>query len=147
MEVDGRKYRTVWMEGSTVFLIDQNLLPFKFIILELNTYQECCQAITLMTIRGAGAIGAMAGFAMALAFLQAPSGDLLPFVKKARAEIEATRPTARNLFYATEQVFNAGLISRKAAVEEAHRIADKDALDSKMIGEIGNALIPAWSQD
>jgi S-methyl-5-thioribose-1-phosphate isomerase len=142
MKVDGRNYRTVWMEGSTVFLIEQNLLPFKFSILELNTYQECCQAITSMTVRGAGAIGATAGFAMALAFLEAPSGNLLPFVTKARAEIDATRPTARNLFYSTERVFNAGLISREAAVEEAHRIADKDALDSRMIGEIGNVLIP-----
>lgn len=142
MKVDGRNYRTVWMEGSTVFLIEQNLLPFKFSILELNTYRECCQAITSMTVRGAGAIGATAGFAMALAFLEAPSGDLLPFVTKARAEIDATRPTARNLFYSTERVFNAGLISREAAVEEAHRIADKDAHDSRMIGEIGNVLIP-----
>jgi methylthioribose-1-phosphate isomerase len=142
MEVDGRNYRTVWMEGSTVLLIDQNLLPFKFSILKLDDYQECCQAITSMTVRGAGAIGAMAGFAMAMAFLEAPSGDLIPFITKARAEIEATRPTARNLFYATERVFNAGLISVEAAVEEAHGIADKDALDSRMIGEIGNLLIP-----
>jgi len=95
-----------------------------------------------MTVRGAGAIGAMAGFAMALAYMEAPSGDLLPFVTKARREIEATRPTARSLFYAIERVFGAGLISREAAVEEAHRIADKDASDSRMIGEIGNVLIP-----
>jgi S-methyl-5-thioribose-1-phosphate isomerase len=129
------------MERSTVFLIEQNLLPFEFSIRELKTYTECCNAISQMTIRGAGAIGAMAGFAMALAF-QDPSGHLLPFVTKARAEIEATRPTARNLFYATERVFKAGLVSREAAMEEALRIADKDALDSRRIGEIGNVLIP-----
>jgi S-methyl-5-thioribose-1-phosphate isomerase len=142
MEVNGRKYRTVWMEGSTVFLVEQNLLPFKFRIQELKTYSDCCNAITHMAVRGAGAIGAMAGFAMALAFTEAPSGDFLPFVTKARKEIEATRPTARNLFYATERVFDAGLISREAALEEAHLIADKDASDSLMIGEIGNVLIP-----
>ena len=112
MKVDGREYRTVWMEGSKVFLIDQNLLPFTFRIVELNTYKECCDAISLMTIRGAGAIGALAGFAMALAFQEAPA-DFLPFVRKARAEIEATRPTARNLFYAVEKVFNEGLNSRE----------------------------------
>lgn len=142
MEVEGRKYRTVWMEGSTVFLIEQNLLPFEFSIRELKTYTDCCNAISRMTIRGAGAIGAMAGFAMALAFTEAPSGNFLTFVTKARGEIEATRPTARNLFYAIEKVFSAGLISREAAMEEAQKIADKDALDSRMIGEIGNVLIP-----
>jgi S-methyl-5-thioribose-1-phosphate isomerase len=142
MEVDGRNYRTVWMEGSTVCLIEQNLLPFEFRIRELTTCAECCQAIADMTVRGAGAIGAMAGFAMALAFREAPSGNFLPFVTKARAEIEATRPTARNLFYATEKVFTEGLVSSDAALQEARRIADKDALDSKRIGDMGNVLIP-----
>lgn len=141
MEVGGRQYRTVWMEGSTIFLIDQNLLPFEFRILELKTYRECCHAILSMNVRGAGAIGAMAGFAIAKAFQEAPI-DLLPYVTNARSEIEATRPTARNLFYATERVFKAGLTAREAAPLEAMRIADQDALDSKMIGEIGNVLIP-----
>jgi S-methyl-5-thioribose-1-phosphate isomerase len=142
MEVNGRKYRTVWIEGSSVFLIEQNLLPFEFRILELKTYPECCHAITSMSVRGAGAIGAMAGFAMALAFMDAPSIDFIHYITKARQEIEATRPTARNLFYATEKVFNAGLISKEAAFAEAQMIADKDAQDSRMIGEIGNVLIP-----
>lgn len=142
MEVEGRNYRTVWMEGSTVYLIEQNLLPFEFRIQELTTCTECCQAIRDMTVRGAGAIGAMAGFAMALAFMKTSSKDDLSFLTKARAEIEATRPTARNLFYATERVFEEGLRSPEAAFQEAQRIADKDASDSKRIGETGNVLIP-----
>jgi S-methyl-5-thioribose-1-phosphate isomerase len=141
MEVNGRQYRTVWMEGSTVFLIEQNLLPFEFSIRELKTYSDCCKAITLMSVRGAGAIGAMSGFAMALAFREAPSKNFTSFIISARKEIEATRPTARNLFYATEQVFNAGLFAPESAMEEAQRIADKDALDSRRIGEIGNSII------
>ncbi|MGA3014753.1 MAG: S-methyl-5-thioribose-1-phosphate isomerase, partial [Bacteroidales bacterium] len=145
MKVDGREYRTVWMEDLKVFLIDQNLLPFTFRIVELKTYKECCDAISLMTIRGAGAIGALAGFAMALAFQEAHS-DFLPFVRKARADIEATRPTARNLFYAVGKVFNEGLHSREAAVIEAYRLANKDAEDSKMIGEAGNTLIPSGAR-
>ncbi|MCX6247517.1 MAG: S-methyl-5-thioribose-1-phosphate isomerase [Bacteroidetes bacterium] len=142
MEVAGRKYRTVWMEGSSVFMIEQNLLPFEFRILEVKSYAGCCHAITRMTVRGAGAIGAMAGFAMALAFREAPLENFLRYINKAREEIEATRPTARNLFYATERVFNAGLHSREAAYEEARLIADNDADDSRRIGEIGNVLIP-----
>ena len=142
MDVDGRNYRTVWMEGSSIFLIEQNLLPFEFRILELKTVPDCCQAIRNMTVRGAGAIGAMAGFTMALAFLKAPAGDSINFVTRAREEIEATRPTARNLFYATEKVFHEGLKSPQEALKEAQRIADKDASDSRMIGEIGNMLIP-----
>ena len=52
------------MEGSTVFMIDQNELPFEFKIIEVHQYQDTCHAIRTMLIRGAGAIGAAAGFAM-----------------------------------------------------------------------------------
>lgn len=85
----------------------------------------------------------MAGYAMALAFQEAPHDDLSRkiFVEKARKEIEATRPTARNLFYATERVFRAGMISAADAIKEATLIAEKDVQDSAQIGKYGNELI------
>ena len=129
------------MERATVFYIEQNRLPFEFTIRRAEDYQTCCVAIREMEIRGAGAIGAMAGFAMALACLNAPSETYGAFIRQAREDIEATRPTARNLFYAIELVFEAGLRSPEAAVEKAQEIADKDASDSRKIGEYGNALI------
>jgi S-methyl-5-thioribose-1-phosphate isomerase len=141
MKVNNINYRTVWMEGDTVYMIDQNILPFDFFIYTAKAYKDTCYAISTMIIRGAGAIGAAAGFAMAQAFLQAPKGKPGEFVKKARSDIESTRPTARNLFYATERVFNAGTGSAEAAVIEAQQIADEDAQDSKNIGKYGNELI------
>ena len=141
MKVNGQEYRTVWMEGNIVFFIEQNLLPFRFEISKSENFIESCSAITSMAVRGAGAIGALAGFAMAQAFLEARrTGDTgLPV--KARNLIEATRPTARNLFYAVEKVFDAGMISAKDARDTAHMIADQDARDSRMIGEHGATLI------
>jgi S-methyl-5-thioribose-1-phosphate isomerase len=130
MKVKDKHYRTVWMKGSSVFLIEQNLLPFKFHIFEAKTYKDTCRAIKTMLVRGAGAIGATAGFAMAQAFLA--KADL----KKAKKEIEATRPTAQNLFYAVERVFYAA-----DPIAEAQRIADEDAQSCKKIGEIGAKLI------
>jgi methylthioribose-1-phosphate isomerase len=141
VKVAGKDYRTVWMENSKVFFIEQNLLPFAFRIGEASTSSACCEAINVMNIRGAGALGAMAGFAMALAFLQAPEDHFLEFVEQAKQEIESTRPTARNLFYATEKVFLAGRHSRNDAVREAQKLADDDAHDSRVIGEYGNQLI------
>jgi len=78
---------------------------------------------------------------MALACLNAPPETYGAFIRQAREDVEATRPTARNLFYATELVFEAGLESPEAAVEKAQEIADRDVSDSRMIGEYGNALI------
>ncbi len=141
MKIKGQEYRTVWMEGSSVFMIEQNLLPFEFKIFESHGYKDTCHTIKTMIVRGAGAIGAAAGFAMAQAFLQAKHENDSDFVIKAKHEIEATRPTARNLFYATNKVFEAGLISPENALLQAQQVADKDAADSRAIGNFGNELI------
>ncbi|MDO9578478.1 MAG: S-methyl-5-thioribose-1-phosphate isomerase [Candidatus Cloacimonadales bacterium] len=144
MKVNGKNYRTVWMESSSVFLIEQNLLPFKFEIFESKCYKETCLSIKNMLVRGAGAIGTAAGFAMTQAFLQAPKDGFWEFVETAKKEIEATRPTAQNLFHATNLVFEAARNSDdpiKSAVETAQAVADKDAEDSHKIGEFGNELI------
>jgi len=138
MEVSGKKYRTVWMEGSSVFMIEQNKLPFSFEIYKAKTYRDTCHAIKTMITRGAGAIGAAAGFAMAQAFLESENPDL---ISKAKKEIESTRPTARNLFYAVDKVYKAGLQSANDALTEAQKIADKDAADSRQIGGYGNSII------
>ncbi len=142
MIVNNKLYQTVWIEGSSVFMIQQNLLPFKFEIHECKTYWDTCMAITNMTIRGAGAIGAAAGYAMAQAFLQfRDDSDKAISIREARQDIENTRPTARNLFYAVEKVYHAGLISAEKAMVEAQKVAQQDALDSKKIGEFGSELI------
>ncbi len=139
MNVNGKYYRTVWMEDGKVMLIEQNLLPFNFKIVALNNYKETCHAIITMIVRGAGAIGATAGYAMSQAFIQYK--DNKEELLKAKEEIEATRPTARNLFYATGRVYNAGLISVDNAIAEANAIANEDIEAGRMIGEYGNALI------
>ncbi len=130
MKVNGQHYRTVWLDGSTVCLIEQNLLPFEFKVHESKTYQETCRAIKTMVVRGAGAIGAAAGFAMAQAFLAKADPE------QARKEIEATRPTAQNLFYAVNRVFNSA-----DPAAEALKIADEDAESCRQIGEFGSSLV------
>jgi len=139
MKVEGRDYRTVWMEGDTLCLIEQNLLPFEFKIFRAANYRDSCMAISSMIVRGAGAIGATAGYAMAQAFLE--NGNDRGYVETARQQIENTRPTAQNLFYAVERVYKAGRLSVEQAVNEAHQIADEDAAACKQIGELGNDLI------
>lgn len=141
MNINNKHYRTVWMEVSTVFMVDQTLLPFQFKIYEANTYKDCCYAIKTMITRGAGAIGATAGFAMAQAFMEAPETGFENFVQKAKKEIEKIRPTARNLFYAVDRVFEAGKISVENAINEAQKMADENIEEARLIGEYGNELI------
>lgn len=144
MKVNNANYRTVWADKSSVFLIEQNKLPFQFEIYEAKTYLDTAKAIKTMLVRGAGAIGAAAGFAMAQAFLEAPKNKFWDYIEKAKKDIESTRPTAQNLFYAVNRVYNAAKNSQNptdAAVRVAADIANEDAQSCKIIGEFGNTLI------
>lgn len=143
MKVNGQSYRTVWMEGSTVKLIEQNKLPFEFSIHDSPTFEDTSIAIETMIVRGAGAIGATAGFAMAQVFIELGGSDDLA-IKKRKERIEATRPTAQNLFYATNRVYNAAINSNNPienAIKEATSIANEDAESCALIGKHGAELI------
>jgi len=132
MRVNGQHYRTVWLDGSSVKMINQPLLPHSFEIFECATYQDTARAIREMIVRGAGAIGAAAGFGMAQAALAGTD------LHTAKSVLDTTRPTARNLFYATERVLRAG---REGAVKEAQAIADEDVDFCQRIGQFGSELI------
>jgi methylthioribose-1-phosphate isomerase len=149
MRVNGVAYRTVWLEGSSVKLIDQRRLPFRFEIRTLVTYRDTAEAIRDMTVRGAGAIGVAAGYAMAQAALAAPAAGFDASLAEAARALRATRPTAQNLFYAIERVSAAvrevdGMDAKRArAVEVAQAIADEDARAGERIGILGQELLGA----
>jgi methylthioribose-1-phosphate isomerase len=142
MKVNGKEYRTVWMKGTSVFMIDQNLLPFDFKVFQSASFRDTCEAIRTMVVRGAGAIGAAAGYAMAQAAREGDPENYDLHLREARKEIEKTRPTARNLFYAVERVYGAARVSRENAKIEARKIAEEDAKASRLIGMNGKGLIP-----
>ncbi|MFA5034504.1 MAG: S-methyl-5-thioribose-1-phosphate isomerase [Candidatus Margulisiibacteriota bacterium] len=120
--------------------MEQNLLPFDFKIHQAPTSTETCRAIKTMIVRGAGAIGAAAGFAMAQVLLENP-GDW-PAIDRGKKAIEETRPTAQNLFFAVNRVYEAAKKGGEAAgVAEAQKIADEDANNCRLIGEHGSQLI------
>jgi methylthioribose-1-phosphate isomerase len=149
MQVNGRHYRTVTMSGATVRMVNQQLIPYRFELVDLPTHRDTAEAIRSMVVRGAGAIGAAAGFGMAQVALEAPDGPgFLTYVQQGAATLRATRPTAQDLFHAIDRVLEAinaaGSVSvaRRAAVERAQSLADENAEAGEAIGRIGAALIP-----
>lgn len=133
MEVNGKHYRTVWMEGNAVMMIDQSLLPYEFKVYACRDYIQTSQAIKTMIIRGAGAIGAAAGYAMAQAFLADKN------LSKAAHYIKNMRPTAQNLFYAVNKVLQAK--DKQKALDISNAIADEDADFCERIGNHGEPLM------
>ena len=149
MKVEGRQYRTVWIEGTVVKMINQHLIPHRFEVVDLIDHRETARAIRDMVVRGAGAIGATAGYGMAQVALEAPAdGNWRTYLEQGAQTLRATRPTAQNLFYAVRRVSGAAQASstlaeaRQAALREAQAIADEDAAWCKAIGQHGAALIP-----
>jgi methylthioribose-1-phosphate isomerase len=153
MKVGGKHYRTIWLKEDdprVVQIIEQRRLPHEFVIVDLTTVNDVALAIKDMLVRGAGLIGATAGYGMYIATLHAPTTSreaFLAYVEEAGNTLKATRPTAVNLEWAVHRQLLA--IQRGESVEEmiafaqqtAQQIADEDADYCRRIGEHGVALI------
>ncbi len=142
MLVGGKAYHSVWMEGLEVCMIDQTRLPFAFVEVRYSDYREVVHAIKTMVTRGAGAIGAAAGFAMAqAAFAARKTENYETALQAAREEIASARPTARDLFDSLAQVHKVALQSPEAALEKAIQLADANAEAGRLIGQHGKKLL------
>ncbi len=147
MKINGKAYRTVWMEDNEIKLINQTLLPHKFEIYTCKNHVETANAIKTMIVRGAGAIGAAAAYGIAQATLEANQDNYAQYIKNAAKTMQKTRPTAQNLFsginYILKSIKNINNLGeiKKIAVEKANKFADYDVMACKKIGEYGNSLI------
>ena len=150
-------------------MIDQRLLPGTFEVAVFDDYRAVARAITEMLVRGAPAIGAAAGFGLALAAMQSgansPEG-LLTDLQSAADMLKQSRPTAVNLAWALERVLfsltpvlsqgesgaapssigrgggEGGINALRIAVlAEAQRIADEDVEINQRMARYGAELI------
>jgi methylthioribose-1-phosphate isomerase len=147
MKVDGKHFRSIWLEpdGWTVGAIDQRKLPHEFVVAQLATVETAADAIRSMLVRGAPLIGATAAFGMALA-MRAHASDAA--IDRAYQLLIATRPTAINLKWALEEM--RGVLRTlppsaraAAAYARAADIAEQDIDINRGIGQNGLALIEA----
>ncbi len=145
--------RTVFWEDNQLKMIDQRILPGRFEVIAYKDHTAVAQAITDMVVRGAPAIGAAAGFGLALAGYESKaetSVELLDDLKSASSTLKAARPTAVNLAWALDRIL--GVVAgvgvergaddlRQAVLNEAQRIADEDVEINKRMADYGAALI------
>ncbi|MHA1653716.1 MAG: S-methyl-5-thioribose-1-phosphate isomerase [Candidatus Thorarchaeota archaeon] len=141
-------FRTIeWLDDNRVRLVDQTKLPLRVEFIETRSHVRIAQAIKVMEIRGAPAIGAAAGMGMALAAIESNAQtkkELLEFLEDAARTLN-TRPTAVNLTWATARMLRVAretegtvkeIVSR--LIEETKEIAEEDVRMCRRIGE--NAL-------
>jgi methylthioribose-1-phosphate isomerase len=147
MKVDGRHYRSIWVEpdGWSVGAIDQRLLPHEFVVARLTDCDAAAEAIRAMLVRGAPLIGATAAYGVALAMRLDASDAAL---ERAYQTLIATRPTAINLKWALDEMRNAlsqlaPSARATAAYARAGEIAEQDIAINQGIGRHGLAVIEA----
>ena len=138
-----------WKQGR-VIMIDQRKLPGEEVYVECSDHEQVARAIETMVIRGAPAIGVAAAYGIVLGVMgwQDDSEREEKFARVYR-RLEGTRPTARNLFWALEQmrdVFDANRTSdlaglQKALLDRALAIEREDLEMCRRIGGWGRTLV------
>src|SRR6476659_3688404 len=136
MNIDGKHYRTIWLnaDGSTVEIIDQTKLPFRFETVTLRTLDDAARAISTMQVRGAPLIGATAAYGVCLGLRDDQSDEALDRACETLAEMKhAVRNLPREARLAVAYV-------------RAAQICDEDVENNGRIGEHGLGIIRAHAE-
>jgi methylthioribose-1-phosphate isomerase len=147
-------FQTVWWDDGRVCLVDQRLLPNREVIVRCAALDDVVQSIRTMQVRGAPAIGCTAAYGLALVAHRssaATTEQSLAELEAAKAALDAARPTAVNLAWATARMLRVArthvgdtlMTFRRALLDEAHAILAEDLAMCHAMGAHGVALIPA----
>jgi methylthioribose-1-phosphate isomerase len=139
-------------EKNAVVIIDQTKLPGTIEIIELKTAEEIWNAIYLLQVRGAPAIGVAAAYGIYVLANRIPAEDYETFYaefQRQKEYLDSSRPTAVNLSWAlnrmqrvVEQHKNEPVSAIKQQLKkEAVAIQEEDIKVCKLIGEYGLALV------
>ncbi len=139
-------------EKNALVIIDQTQLPYHTEILYLTTQKEIWNAIYLLQVRGAPAIGVAAAIGIYLAAREIKADNYDEFYaefKKAKDYLDSARPTAVNLSWALRRM--EGIVTKnsdktiseivEALHKEAVEIREEDIRVCKAIGEYGLTLV------
>lgn len=147
-------YETVELddENDALVIIDQTKLPGTTQIISLKTGEEIWDAIYLLKVRGAPAIGVAAAFGIYLLAKRIKSEDFDTFYQefsRQKEYLNSSRPTAVNLSWALNRMDKVCLGNREKPVAEIKELLKREAVSIKeedirvcrAIGEYGLSLV------
>jgi methylthioribose-1-phosphate isomerase len=144
--------RTIWWDNGVARLIDQTLLPRTYQERICRTVEDLWEAIKVLRIRGAPAIGVAAAYGVCLGLqgrTYTSSEEVIKRVEDTAAYLATCRPTAVNLFWALERMkrtahqeafLPAGALCRRL-LSEAHAIREEDDRVCRAIGQHGAEIV------
>jgi methylthioribose-1-phosphate isomerase len=148
--------RTIaWIGDTTGYirLLDQTLLPTQVVYRECRTVEEVWEAIKVLRVRGAPAIGIAAAMGVVVGLQSVREATPEVFQKRLKEVtdyLRTSRPTAVNLFWALDRMQRrvADLFERETPghllrllLDEALAIEEEDRQMCRAIGQRGAALI------
>jgi len=144
--------RTIEWVNNKIKIIDQTKLPGKLEYLYINDLKSLWQAIKVLKVRGAPALGAAAGLGVYLGVKDSQAKKFPKFkneLDKVIRYLGSSRPTARNLFWGLERMRKAAFKNKAKSVpliknrlfEEANKIIEEDRISCRKIGSLGAKLI------
>ena len=139
-------------ERQALAIIDQTKLPSKMEMIYLTKQEDIWDAIYLLKVRGAPAIGVAAAIGLYLAAKDIKADSYEDFraqFRKAKDYLDSSRPTAVNLSWALKRQEKVVLDHAgepiedivKALHDEAVKIREEDIAVCRAIGEYGLTLI------
>ncbi len=151
-------YHTLHWQGDAsgwLRLVDQTLLPGRYEEVDCRSVEQVWEAIKVLRVRGAPAIGVTAAYGVVLGCQNSRPGATAAFLQRVNAVADylaTSRPTAVNLFRALDRMSNvavehATLPNVTAAaihdrlLEEALAIETEDKAMCTAIGQYGSRLL------
>ena len=148
------RHDTVAMDEATneLIIIDQTRLPGETVFLRLSDADSIYEAIYLLRVRGAPAIGVAAAIGIYAVCSRLPDSDYVTFAaefSRIKAYLISSRPTAVNLAWALNRMEQVVLKNKTCSVPELKNLLRKEALEirdedirvCRAIGEHGLTLI------
>lgn len=137
--------------NNQLVILDQTLLPKYVKLLYLSDPQGIFEAISVLRVRGAPAIGVSAAVGIAVCAKNIKTGDKQEYFTRLmsiKEYLASSRPTAQNLFWALDRMIAAAEQVRNLSIaqinenlaDEAERILSEDVAVCRKIGEHGAAL-------
>jgi methylthioribose-1-phosphate isomerase len=135
--------RTIDWKNSTIFLLDQTVLPAEERVLAIREVADLAEAIISLRVRGAMALGVAGGLGIALAIERARERglDLQTAAQEAAEVLKATRPTAVNLTWGIDRVLTALTLGPSAAIDTAEALIEADIRACRAMAARGAALL------
>ena len=153
MAEENSSFQSVKWDNGQIQIIDQTFLPDREVYITLTSAGQVWEAIKMLRVRGAPAIGIAGAYGLYLGIRDLPESAFKMFYSECNRVadyLDSSRPTAVNLSWALQRILNTIYAHKEKTIPELKEVAlktartihEEDRRLCKSIGENGVELVP-----